>query len=256
MQIINFILIRYKRKKWDNMPPLIKEKYSCMNMEEWDNVQEDLYQQQIKQLNKIYHGCTIHVLTNDALRIDQNVIIHCFPELESNHVSKLKVYGLIDEPAMYLDNDIIINRRWNDDQLPMQNPINLYIQSKNYDIQALASKSLPIKITYHYNAGVIWIPKPSKQLSDTLFSIHEEYFSDKENIMSQGKWADSDELPVALYAAQNKITMKLDDTISVDRQILNEYNFKYQQSVHYTGVDIKVKKLCLKEYQMMNLKVH
>ena len=56
MQITNFILIRYKRKKWDNMPPLIKEKYSCMDMEEWDNVQEDLYQQQIKQLNKIYNG--------------------------------------------------------------------------------------------------------------------------------------------------------------------------------------------------------
>jgi len=254
MEIKNFILIRYKRNKWDNMPPSIHKKYASMNMQEWDDVQESLYQQQIKQLKTIYPKCVIHLLTNDISRVDPNVVIHCFPNLNSNHVSKLKVYGLISEPAMYLDNDIIINRKWNNEQLPTQNPMNMYVRSPDYDIQALASKNLPIQINHHYNAGIIWIPKPSKKLSDDLFSIHEEYFSDKSKIMNQGKWADSDELPVALYAAQHKITMKLDNTISVSRINLND--FHQPQSIHYTGIDINIKKLCLKEYKTMNIKIH
>lgn len=256
MTIKNFILIRYKRRGWDNMPQYIHEKYAKMNMDEWDEVQENLLKQQIQQIKNFYPKCNIHLITNDKSRIDSSLIIHYFPEMQSNHVSKLKIYGLINEPAMYLDNDIIINKRWNEEQLFTKNEMNLYGISKSYDVQSLACDKLPAQMNQHYQGGVIWIKSPSKKLSDELFEIHEKYFSDKQKIKNQGRWADSDELPISLYAKKNKIEMKLDSTISVNRVTLNKSELKNYQSIHYTGIDIEVKKLCLKEYKEINTKIY
>lgn len=256
-EIKNFILTRYLRKTWDNMPQDVRNVYGDMDMNKWDCVQEDLYKQQIKQIKSFYPKANIHVLTNDEKRLNEkDIIVHFKKDMPSSHISKLLVYGLLDEPAMYIDNDIIICRKWNDQELETENPFNFYIQSGKYNIQAIAKEKLHVPLDNHWNAGVIWIKKPSKKLVEIFQEYHWRYFSDKKLIINHGNWADSDELPVALYIIENKLNMNLSKEIGVPRKRTNFESIINLQSIHYTGIDIEDKKLCIKDYKkLMSLKM-
>jgi|SaaInlV_100m_DNA_2_1039680.scaffolds.fasta_scaffold00526_7 hypothetical protein len=245
--IDNFILIRYKREVFDNMPKHVKDNFSSMCMDEWDKVQELLFQQQIEQIKNMYPLATIHLITNDKNRKDDRLQIHCFSDMESNHVSKLKVFGLLSESAMYVDNDIIFFKPFGKLHLETDHEFNLYQKSRKYDVQSLAKEKLPVPIDCHYNAGIIWVKKPSKELYERLCEIHERYFSDRELIMSQNRWADSDELPISVYISENKMKMKTFTDVSVQRASISKLDVVKKQSVHYTGIDINFKKLCLRE---------
>lgn len=178
--IKNFILTRYTRDNFDNAPLSEKNKIEKLNMNDWDHVQELLFKQQIKQLKKIYPNCSIHVITNNPeIKSYKNINVHLI-ECNSNHLCKLFAYGLLKEPSMYIDNDIIINKKFEEKHLPFENPFNFYMKSMPYNVQDLSPKKLPVLMDHHYNGGIIWIPKPSSEIRDEIIELHKKYFSDRQ----------------------------------------------------------------------------
>lgn len=252
--INNFILTRYTRDTFDNAPLSEKHNVESLNMADWDNVQEILFKQQIKQLNKFYPNCNIHVITNNSnLKSNNNFTAHLV-DWKSSHLCKLFAYGLLKEPAMYMDNDILMNRKFEEKHLPIDNPFNFYMKSLIYDVQKLSSEKLPVEMDHHFNGGIIWIPNPSVEMRDEMINLHQKYFSDRQKIMDCGRWADSDELPATLYAIKNKMKMKLSDEVSVQRKTVDL--IRQYQTIHYTGLDIETKRLCVKEYIKHNVKIY
>ena len=248
--IRNFILTRYLRETWDNNPHHMNKACGNMDMQKWHEVQEMLYKQQIKQLKYLYPKATIHVLTNDEKRLkEKDVTVHYKKDMPSCHLAKLNVYGLIDEPAMYIDNDIIIVRKWNQKELETDAPFNLYRKNSQEELQKWAKEKLPVDGNGYFNAGIIWIKKPSKSLVETLQEYHEKYFSDREKIINLGGWADSDELPVTLYVYDKKYQMKKFKTVGVGRNQIKFDEMKKFQSVHYGGLSQKMK--CINEYNLI-----
>lgn len=201
-----------------------------------------------EQINHFYPNSTIHILTNLYLEDYENVVHHTVPDMPKGFINKLLLYGLIDVPAMYMDCDIIILKKFEQEHLPVENPFNLYNIAFMTDFCKLSS--LPLDESYrnscHYNTGIAWIPKPDKQIVKDLFNIRNLYFSDPATFV--GKNILNDEHAVSFFVKYNGLEMKLNDDVNRFRQEIELGDIQNNQSVHYLGH--AKENLFLEEYPM------
>lgn len=205
----------------------------------------------IDQIKSFYPDARIHLMTNTADPID-GVILHYF-DFESNHSSKFYLYGLLDVPAMYLDVDIVLLKPFKADHLVTESPFNLYCVSFFNDLQKMSRKPLPVKTNKVLNAGIIWIPRPSKQITQELIDIHTEYFSDVNYMLNQGNWPCVDEYALAVYIEKHSLKMNMSSEVNRSRHSLRDLvEAKQCQTVHYPG--ISAKRLYEKEYHVLTVR--
>lgn len=243
--IDNFILIKYRKRSLD-APKHVK---GAPKLSDWNDYQEMMFRTMLDQLNFFYPKAAVHVLTNEPNNDNiENVVWHYRPEIEANHSAKLLLYSLIDKPAMYLDTDILIAKPFSPRHLQTAHPFNIYqLSHTSRNLQTLTRMPLEHHVTKQYNCGVIWIARPSKQITEELKTIKEEYFNDKEWIERHGAWFNNDEHPVSYFVAKYGMKMKIFPRVNAFRRNLKKRDIFKMQSIHYTGV--KKKELFVKEYK-------
>lgn len=237
--IKNFILLFYQNKdeSYVNEP-----KMSSVNKNEFQSIYKGMQRPflniSVKMLSHFYPESTIHILTNDALKSSsKNVCVHIKSDLPRNHLSKFKIYNLINEPAMYMDTDILINRQFPETATSTPNDINMF---QKYNSKRL-SNYLGVESVIAYSASIIWINKPSDQLNCELEEINRSIFSDDKKLMENDMCRNNDEFALSYYCMKRQIEMRLDESISKPRAQISVDEINKYQSVHYTKMDFKKK---------------
>ena len=144
--INNFILIHYCRDISKRAPISIKKEF----IERWSDLQHVLLNRQIKRIRNLYPNAKIHILTNEKINFDSKVFIHC-KNFNSDHTSKFLLFGLIDEPSIYLDSDLILIDRFPQQKFKFDEPFNLFRSRFNPILSNISSKKLPFSLDRHYN---------------------------------------------------------------------------------------------------------
>ena len=208
--------------------------------------QRDLFDRSVTRIQKLYPKAHIHVLTNEE-GCNTDMITYHHMGFVSNHICKFQIYGLLTEPAMYVDCDVMIIRPFEERHLAGA-PFNCFTADGGVDLQQFTPKKLPIKTVTFYNAGLIWIPGPNKTIVDELQQIHEEYFNDIDFQRNHNKWSYSDEYSLSYYIAKHGLKMNLFWDVNAPRQAIQKLDkgaVHAYQSIHYTG--IRAKSLLYKE---------
>lgn len=225
-----------------------KHVYTTLSLTNWNAHQETMFKTMLEQLNFFYPKSIIHVLTNEDHKDTDNIVWHCKPELADNHSIKLNLYGLLNEPAMYLDTDILLVKPFSKKHVETVSPFNIYqVSHTNRDLQSLTKKTLEHKVNQQYNCGMIWIARPSKHIVEELKDIKFKYFNDRNKIESAGAWFNNDEHPVSYFIKKYNFKMNLFPQVNSFRYAMHRSNIFDMQSIHYTGVNNK--SMFLKEYK-------
>lgn len=226
----NFIILKYSKSKLDRQ---VDEASKNLYL----SSQGIMFWKMIKQLTAHYPDSYIHVLTNENMSPANNkIVVHKF-EFEPTHCCKFLLYGLLDEPAFYFDCDIVIKRKFYDHELKSSNPFRMYnafggTNGQSTDYSKL-SRQINIQIK-NYNAGVILIQEPSKEITKELQAIEANFFSDKEFILKNKRWPYNDEYAASYYIFKNKMQFEPNDTVALP---YGEHNQPDVQSVHHTGLN-------------------
>lgn len=240
--IKNFITTKYSRKELGYLKdffPQADEKF----LEEWNNIHLRLFYQLKHQIKILYPNATLHVITNEKINNDKKIIYHYF-DFECSHVIKLFMYGLLSEPSVYLDSDIVLYKKFKKEHLETNNDFNFYWYIDT-NLQQFSPVDLPIKFTKLYNAGIVNICNPMKKTTNDMFDIHYKYFN-------TGSCHVTDETSASIYVALNDLKMIEKKEVNVQRTIC-ENDFYKQQSVHYVGCYIGQKYKCFNEYKSHSL---
>jgi hypothetical protein len=185
---------------------------------EWNNdiFQTELRRKMVRQLQHYHPNALIHLLTNQRKK-EIGTIVHYKPRLLAGHLSKFRVFSLLKEPAMYLDCDIVLTRPFEKKHINTVNPFTLYYW---YPWP-------PFYHYKHYNAGVIWIQKPSVGLTKKLWHIHGGLGSPRFN----------EEYAISRFVYDNKLKMYPNSDVNVPKHVTK--NLMSYQSIHYAGPDNK-----------------
>src|SRR6185437_9398649 len=102
--IKNFVLVWFKRR-WRSDQEVRRHQFA----ERFNELMQF-------QIRSFYPRAAIHILTNDesVCRRERNVIYHLRKDMIPNLFSKLHIFGLLDEPAMFLDGDILLRKPFED----------------------------------------------------------------------------------------------------------------------------------------------
>jgi hypothetical protein len=220
-----FILVNYKKpidamKFYDGAPE------DAMHYLE---MQDRMLQQMIFQINYWYPKTEIHLITNRDVA-PGGTTIHRLP-IANNHTAKFQVFGLLDKPAMYLDCDIVIRKKFPVDALWSNTPFRMYGVTRRFNLQSISPKPIGVDAFNQYNSGILWIPEPDKKITDDIMSIHNEFFSNPEFIVSKKEWPLSDEYALSVYVTQNGWQFHHKNGIGESPPAAADC-----QSVHYSGV--------------------
>ena len=176
-----------------------------------------------KRIQCVYPKCNIHIISNENLNFklnmkNININIHVFPDLPLDHTAKFYIYGLLDVPAMYIDNDILIVKKFSCDHLNLKSDINLYkIDKKEF--------SYKNEIFVHYNAAVIYVKNPSSSIQKEIKEIHNNIFPKETN----------DEFALSYYIKKKNIKVSLFGEIGKGRlELKNRSELFDYQSIHYS----------------------
>lgn len=237
-KIKNFITTKYYKKKLEDKNGFYQ--YADEDfLKKWNDLHEKLHRHLQYQLKCLYPEAHLHVITNEYFQNNKKVTYHKF-DFEGNHLIKLFMYDLIPEPAMYLDSDILLFRRFKDHELPNTYDFNLYNASM-INFEKMIPVKLPIQIKKLYNAGVVYISNPNKKLTNNLFEIYEKYFKIKNcNI--------TDETCISFFIEQQKINMFESNEINISKSMCMKDFFK-KQSVHYIGFYLQHKLMYFDDFK-------
>lgn len=188
----------------------------------------------IKRLKKLYPECKIHVIT-DKKNL-HNVESYIFPNLPRNNFAKLYIFGLLNEPAIYIDNDILLIKKFLPDDLKTENAFNLFAEYRNADYKSL-SKFIKLKYK-HYNTGVVFVNKPDKNITKEMLHLSKDF------LIHKNGWV-NDEYVISYYVHKYNLNMNLSNKINKYRSDIKFNELLSYQSVHYTG---ESKELFFKEY--------
>ena len=213
---MNFILVHFKV---DYTIPKLIDYYKDLDL---------FHDLMIKQIYALYDDFEIHVITNVDKPSNNKVTYHYLPDLEKSNYAKLLMFGLLDKPAMYLDNDIILLRKFAEEHLPEENDFNLYQQ---FDVP-IPDGYPPFMYDYpHYNSGMIWIPRPNKQITEVLQKIKDKFPK------HEGDWT-ADEYPINYFIYAFAMKMKLFPEVNAYRKS-TKIPLKDCHSIHYAGIKEK-----------------
>ena len=232
---MKFILIKYKKESV--LGPQSKS-FSNIDYRTYIYSQDILFEIMQKQIFHFYPKADIHVLTNDKTYKDRSNLTFHFKNFKPNHTCKFLLFGLLKEPAIYLDCDIILLSKFTDEHLKTEERFNLFSISRNMDLQKLSERSLPIVANTLYNAGIIFIKKPTYDIVDALINLHSNFFNNKEYIAAKNEWPNNDEYALSLFIKMNRMQMNLCPDVNVLRHTINKIDENIQ-SLHYTGIKAK-----------------
>lgn len=222
--IKNFITTKYTRKELGYLKNFYPSADNAF-LDNWNNLHERLHRHLEYQLKYFYPESHLHIITNENKLNTKKKTYYKF-DFDDNHLIKLFMYGLLSEPAMYLDSDIILFRKFTEEELPKENDFNLY-NYVNIDLEKLISMKLPISIKKLYNAGIVYISNPNKKTTNDLFSILENNFTPKNCHIT-------DEVCVSYFIGNKNIKMLEINEINIQKSLCIK-NFYEKQSVHYSG---------------------
>lgn len=214
MTINDFILVQYDHC------------FDKPNLIGYYRFSERMHQLIVKQIRSLYPHANIHLITNRP-RPSPDIISHIQPDLEPNNYAKLRIFDLIDEPAMYLDNDILLVRPFDQDHL-LGRPFNLYQKYSPENMSRLpeGQRGYP-----HFNTGIVWVSEPSHSLRREMESRRDEFRIYQSFV--------NDEYPVSDYIEDAGGHMNLIREVNFPRSDVGECSIRDFQSLHYTGMDDK-----------------
>lgn len=227
-------------------PPEHRRDLQTRNLEEYNEIQIKLLQKLSNQIKVLYPKATLHIITNEDHQNKGNIHFHKF-DFAPSHVAKNYMYGLLDEPAMYIDADVILVRKFTKKELSIDYPYTYFGGISGGNIKKLAKKPTPCDVEKIYNAGMVWIQKPNKKITESMMNLHFEYFDNYDV---------SDEASATLYTHLNNIQIIPNFKINRSRSEIDEDEILHHQSVHYTGYDMQWKRLFFKEYKKYALCNH
>lgn len=210
---MNFILVHFKTT------------YTQPKLVDYYKDLDQMHTLMIDQLTSFYPDCKIHVVTNEHKQNTANVIYH-YRDTNTNY-AKLHMFGLLDEPAMYLDSDIILLRPWEEKHLQAEGNFNLY---QKFDVGLPEGFPEQYKFMYdypHHNSGMIWIPRPEKALSETLLAMATRF------PVHDGGWV-ADEYPTNYFIYAMGWKMNLFPEVNAYRKS-TKVPLRDCQSIHYAG---------------------
>lgn len=222
---MNFILVHFKT---EYEQPKVIEYYKDL---------EAMHELMLVQLTSLYPKCTIHVITNEHKENTANVVYH-YRETNTNY-AKLHMFSLLDEPAMYVDCDIILLRPWEEKHLQAEGAFTLY---QPFDVGL--PKGFPEQYEFmyqyqHYNSGMIWIPRPDKAMSELLTQMTSRF------PVHEGGWV-ADEYPINYFIYAMGWKMNLFPDVNAYRKS-TKIPLAECQSLHYAGC----KELFWDEYRLL-----
>lgn len=203
-----------------------------------------------EQINFFYPKSNLHVITNLNFKNESKIIYHKTDYEWPYHINKLKLYGFLSKPFMYMDFDIIINKKFENKHILCKNNFNLYRTWRNYDLTQVASIKINdvFKKTPQFNNGIIWIPKPDKNIVKELQEIQIKIFNIPENFKKLNMGYDNDEHTVSYFVKLNNLEMNTFEEVNKlrfsinennDRNFKLEKNLKEYQTIHYWGSNEK-----------------
>ena len=244
-EINHFISMRWTKLVMEP-PPEHRKDLKTRNLQEYNKIQIDLMNQLSKQIKILYPKAILHIITNEDHVDRDNLRFHRY-DFAPSHLAKNYMYGLLDEPAMYIDADVLLIRKFTKKELATEFPYTYFGGISGGNFKKLAKKPIPVDVERIYNAGMVWIPKPDKKITQNMMNLHFEYF-DNYDI--------SDEASATLYTHLNEIKINGNSEINRSRAEISEQDILTHQSVHYTGYDIHWKRLCFLEYKKYSLSNH
>lgn len=104
------------------------------------------------QIHSMYKYATTHIITNlNNIKINHNkVALHYFPKMKGHWGDKLRAYGLLDKPAMYLDTDVLLVKPFQASHLETNCDFRVYRNCGHFN---------GFKHDW-YNNGIVWIKNP------------------------------------------------------------------------------------------------
>lgn len=225
---MNFILVNYKND------------YCIKKLADYYTHSDKFFLLSIRQIKKIYPDAVIHVIA-DRLMKSNDFICHYIENLEKNNYAKLNIFDLLDEPALYIDTDVLLIKRF--ENLPNEECFYLF---QEYQELSLLPKFMQ-KYT-HYNTGVVWIPKPNKEISKQIKAVKNNF------LIHKNGWV-NDEYPISWIVHKLKMKMVKNSNINCFRSSISCFkDVLNYQTVHYTGNEY-YKNLFLQEYNLLNIKI-
>jgi hypothetical protein len=207
------------------------------DMDGWDTPQTRAYYAHnskyhaltLKRIRELYPETKIHVLTNEEPERATGVTYHVLPT-ERNGYCKLEMFSMIDGPCMFVDNDVLLVRRFTEEELPDDAPFNVYTLCP----EQLRENMPPIlKEFRHYNTGVVWLPRHDDRIVSALNLAKERF----RHVYKNG-WV-NDEFPISYVIQELGLKMSLFDAVNKYRSDIKACDIGSYQSVHYTGPEVK-----------------
>jgi hypothetical protein len=231
-KIDNFILIKYQ------LTDTFDKRFTKQEIRSYLAHNDFLFFAQINRIRQLYPSSKIHVISNLPLE-ETGFILH-ETNMPDNWTSKFQIYSLLKEPAMYLDGDVVLLRPFENKHLETKERFNCYTEMTYNYIPRITN--VPNGKTY--NAGVIWIPRPQREITQELQAIHNKFFNREGFILN-------DEYSLGVYTQKHDMKMNLFPEVNVCSESVQDIQktIKQAQSVHYRGVKSK-EKLLTKDLRM------
>jgi hypothetical protein len=234
VMIKNFILIYYTRDQLTEFEKINHDRYHKNLPKDFRlNIHKKLLNLSCSRIKELYPKSEIHLISNQKTELP--VTHHIFENMEKQHTTKLLMYGLLNEPAMYIDNDVLLVRPFNINHLEVESPINPY--NLNYR-KIFTHKSIQYQ---YYSASVVYIKNPCKIMQQEMQNLHNEEFFLNNNTEKNDDHPLSmynDEYSMSMYIQKNNFKIKLfTNEVNVGRMRIENENRKIQdfQSVHYSA---------------------
>ena len=123
----NFILVHFE-KKVKNAIDIWSEDNLFLEKNRFE-IQAKFFHHMIKQIRFFYRYSNIHIICKDKshpLLQNKSLILHEFPDMPTTNLSKLNAFGLLNEPAILIDCDIMMLKPFDKHHLETKNPFNLF----------------------------------------------------------------------------------------------------------------------------------
>jgi len=215
---------------------------------EIDDFRKKLFEILLKQLDYFYPKSIIHIITNIPGCHDSGNIIYHFLDISNNLTAKLEVYGLLKEPSIYIDWDILLMKQFSFEDIASIQPITFYAHSGQIPLQNFSKKRLAIQSNFIWNSGIVLINSPSPDIVSELKEINEVYFSDLDWLESQKFLKYNDEYALTYFVTKYKYKINESKDVNVSRYKVKLKDIDKYQSVHYTGT--RNKALIFKELSL------
>lgn len=237
--IKNFIMIYYERDRLTEFEKVNHQRYNSDKPKDFRlNVHRRLIELSKSRIRELYPKSEIHLIVDKKYNFE-GVTEHVFEDMSPEHTSKLLMYNLLDEPAMYMDSDVLLVKPFDKSHIEVESPINPY-NLNHRKVFDWNGQKYP-----YYSASVVYVSQPSEKIQREIQELHEkEFLYIKGTLGIKGGThpltSTNDEFSMSLYINQQGWEIKLfPDEVNVGRiRAAKEGGLPRImkcQSVHYSG---------------------